>query len=100
MRKINIEITKAVLKTFSVEFDEDNTLQLSATLGLLTEGGEQVSSYCLNTRSYYTNKFNLPLEVIEPIFKIAEQIEIIATRQCSSHHEALPAPTNEQKNDF
>jgi hypothetical protein len=93
MRSINIEITKAKLEGFTATFDSDDTLHLSATLALMTENGEKVSAYSLNTRTYYENKFNLPINVIEPIFKIAQEIEIIATKQCRSHHLELSAPT-------
>lgn len=98
MRKINIEITKARLAGFTASFENDgenDVLQLSANLDLMTEQGEKVSSYTMNTRSYYDNKFNIPISVYEPIFKIAEELEVIVTRQCRSHHLALTAPQND-----
>ena len=95
MRKIDIQITKAQLESFTASFERDDKLHLSATLALMTENGEKVSSYSLNTRSYYDNTFNLPINVIQPIFDIAREIEAITTRQCRSHHLQLTAPTND-----
>ena len=95
MRKINIEITKARLSSFTATFEEDGeseVLNLSASLDLMTEGGEKISPYSLNTKSYYGNTFNLPVNVITPIFDIAKEIELVATRQCRSHHLELEAP--------
>jgi|GEM_PF-7088678 len=92
MRTIDIQITKAKLMQFTANFNEDDTLDLSATLGLMTEAGQQISTYSLNTRTYYENKFNLPLNVIEPIFEIAKEIENVATNQCKNHHLQLPEP--------
>ena len=93
MRKINIEITKAQLENFSVSFQEDDkgfdNPMVSASLALLTEGGKKVSQYSISTNSWSDNKFKLPIEMIPPIFKIAEQIEIVVTKHCRESQLAL-----------
>lgn len=90
MRTINIEISKARLENFMVQFDSEGKMDLGATLGLYTEQGKKVSTYTMNTQNYYQNKFELPLSVIDPVHKIALEIEKIATQMCRDEHLTLP----------
>lgn len=98
MRKINIEITKAQLESFTIGFDvnEDKIVpEVSASLGLLTENGKKISQYSISSGKWANNKFTLPIEMFSPIMEIAEQLEVIVTKHCRENQLSLNAPKND-----
>ena len=82
MKKIDVQITKAQIESFSVAL-EDNLPLVNATIALYTAGSKRISSYSISSRSYHTSKFELPLEMIDPIMKIARRLEAIVTMECN-----------------
>lgn len=91
MKKIDIQITKAALKSFRVELNEKKPV-VHASIALLTEGGKQITDYSISTDSWQDeNKFELPIECIAPIVKLAQQLEAIVTKHCRDSQLALPA---------
>ena len=98
MRKLNIEITKAQLLSFSVDFDfKDNKLDVGTTLALLTSGGKKITSYTISTSAWQDEtKFVLPIECIPHIKHIAKALEEVAVKHCRDSQLALSAP---KKND-
>lgn len=83
MKKIDIQINQAKIKSFEVSFNEENIPDVSARIGLFS-GSKEISSFTLSTRSWEGTEFELPLSVIRPINKIAEDLETILIRECSS----------------
>jgi hypothetical protein len=91
MKKIDIQITKAALKSFSVEL-QDKKPVVSASIALLTEGGKVVTDYSISTDSWQDeNKFELPMECIAPIVELARKLELVVTKHCRDSQLALPA---------
>lgn len=83
MKKIDIQINQAKIKSFEVTFNEDEKLDVSARIGLFA-GSKEISSFTLSTQSWQGKEFELPLSVIRPINKIAEDLETILIRECSN----------------
>lgn len=77
MKEINININKAKIMSFSVELVEDMP-EVSATIGLFS-GDKKISTFSLRTQSYYSEsiQFEIPTSMINPIIKIAEELETI-----------------------
>ncbi len=76
MKKLKIEISKAQLTNFSVQFNEDGTPKVMTTIALLTEENKHITYCMISTDSYnYDTKFDLPIEMITPIQKIAQVLE-------------------------
>ena len=98
MRKINIEITKAQIESFSVSLDpEKEQPQVSATIGLYTEHGKKITTYSIYTNAWSSEqKFELPLQMFNPIYEIAKQLEIVVVKHVREGQLALPAQTEEQ----
>jgi len=94
MEKINISITQAQLKSFETTFNKEGLPDIVASLGLFTEHGKEVSSYSLGTRSWSDDKFTLPPAMIEPIMKLAKELEKIVTKHCREGQCALPEPVD------
>lgn len=90
MRQLNINITKATLKSYTVELEEGKPV-VSATINLLTEGGMEVTTYTVSTQSWYSdkNKFELPIEAIVPIVKLAKILENATVTKCRDSQMAL-----------
>lgn len=98
MRKLEIQISKAVLKSYSVNFKNDE-ISVDATIGLLTEGGKQITTYRIDTNSWRDeDKFDLPLSAYEPIKKIALLLEQVVTEHCNANMLALPDPEKNEDN--
>ena len=90
-REIEIHISKGILESFAVEIDKETSeINLSATTGLYTDHDKRVSSYSINTRSYYDNNIDLPIGTIPAIQKIAEEIELATIKHCREGQLALP----------
>lgn len=92
MKKINIQINQAKIMSFSVEMEEKYP-EVSATIGLFS-GEKKISSFSLRTQNYYSDsiKFDLPIEMIDPIKAIAKKLEEILIIKCSQSLGGLPAP--------
>lgn len=91
VKKLNINITKAQLKSYSVTLEEGKPV-ISATVELLTEGGKAVTTYTAKTRQYDWESsvaFELPLNAIEPIVKLAKILEQAVVLSCRDSQMAL-----------
>ena len=89
MRDINISITKASIKGFQVNV-ENNIPNIDVSLALLTEHGKLITTYNISTDGWNeNNKFTLPPSLIGPIMEIMKELEIIATRHCREGQLAL-----------
>lgn len=98
MKKINIQINQAKIMSYEVTLNDEKP-EVSATIGLFS-GNKKISSFTLTTQNYYSNsiQFELPYELIKPIMDIANDLETILTRSCSSAIGELPAPRRTKKN--
>ena len=94
MEKIDISITTAQLKGFQTTFNEEGLPDVRASLGLFTEHGKEVSEYSITTNRWSENKFDLPPEMIEPIMRMAKELERIVTKHCREGQCALPEPVD------
>lgn len=82
MKKLNINITKAQIVSFSVQLKEGEP-QVSATIALITDGGKEISQYSISTYSWQEeNKFELPVELIQPIVGIMRTLEGVVVKHC------------------
>lgn len=91
MKKLDIQITKAALKSFSVQLEGEKP-SVTATIALLTEGGKQITTYCISTSSYNErDQFELPLDVIGPIIQIAKSLEHVVTKHCRDAQKGIGA---------
>ena len=92
MRKLNINITKAQIVSFSVQLKEDKP-GVNASIGLFTDGGKQITDYSISTESWNEeNKFELPQSVISPIIDIMKDLEKVVVKHCKESQLALIAP--------
>lgn len=82
MKKIDIQINQAKIKSFEVELGEEK-LDITARIGLYA-GNKEISSFSLSTHTWQDKSFELPLSIIKPVNKIAEDLETILIRECSS----------------
>jgi hypothetical protein len=97
MKKLNINITKAQLKSYTITL-EDGKPVISATCELLTEGGKPVTTYTASTRKYdweATTNFELPLAAIGPIVELARILEEITVQNCRDSQMALESGADE-----
>ena len=83
MNKIDISINQAKIIGYEVRFNEDEMPDLTATIGLFA-GNKQISTFSLSTKSWEDKVFELPVSVINPIKKIAGELETILIRECSA----------------
>ncbi len=91
MKKLDIKITKAALKSFSVEMGDEKP-SVSATISLLTEGGKQITEYSIRTEAWNEkDKFELPFSCIAPIISIAKDLENIVTKHCRDSQKGISA---------
>ena len=93
MKKINIQINQAKLLSYEVDLLLEEEVQIRAVIGLFA-GTKQISTFTLSTQSYYSNniKFDIPIGMVEPIKKIAKELETILVRECSKSFALLSAP--------
>ncbi len=101
MKHINIQINKAILETYSVNVEKTSDIKVSATLGLYA-GKKKITEVTFHTESWYGEEthFDLPFKLVEPIAKIAKELELIATRTCTAAMKELPAHKNKDKNEI
>lgn len=84
MKKLNIQITKAQIESFQVTLKENNP-EVSATIALITEGGKKITSYSISTDAWNeVNKFELPIEMVNPILIIMKSLETIVVGHCKN----------------
>lgn len=89
MKKLDINITKAQLKSYTVELKEGKPT-INATIELLTAGGMSVTTYTVYTDSWSDkNKFELPLAAISPIVELAKVLEDAVVAKCRDSQMAL-----------
>lgn len=94
MKKININITKAQILSFRVEIKEATPV-VSATIGLFTAGGKNITDYSISTESWNDeNKFELPATLITPIVEIMKQLEVIVVKHCNQNQKQLNEGSN------
>jgi hypothetical protein len=99
MKRLDIQITKATLTSFSVELEEGKP-KVSATIGLLTEGGKPITTYSISTKTWNEeDQFDLPMECIGPILIIARQLEAVVVRHCRDSQKALSATVEGQDSE-
>lgn len=90
MRKIDIHVNKAKLKKYTVTIGE-NRPEVTATIELYS-GEKRISEFTLSTETWFSQHFDLPIGVIEPILKIAKELEVVITHACQASLAVLPAP--------
>jgi hypothetical protein len=89
VKKLNINITKAQLKSYTVELKEGKPV-VNATVELLTEGGTPVTTYSVYTDGWNdANKFELPMAAILPIVELAKLLENAVVTKCRDSQLAL-----------
>lgn len=91
MKKINISITKAEIKSFQVELNEGKP-EVSASIGLFSEGGKQISTYSISTDSWNKeSKFDLPVELVAPIMSILSTLEKVLVNHINNSQKQIGA---------
>lgn len=99
MKKLNINISKAQLTSFTVALKEGKP-EVHVTIALLTEAGEPITNYGIGTEAWRADsKFDLPIEIMPMIGDIARVLEAVAVRHCQSGQLALPAPKAKKNNE-
>lgn len=89
MKQLNINITKAQLKSYTVEL-KDGKPEVSATIELYTSGGMAVTTYTVATDSWNDkSKFELPMNAIMPIVELAKALEAVTVQKCRDSQLAL-----------
>lgn len=89
MKQLSINITKAQLKSYTVEL-KDGKPEVSATIELYTSGGMAVTTYTVATDSWSDkNKFELPMNAIMPIIELAKALEAVTVQKCRDSQLAL-----------
>ncbi len=91
MRKIDIKITKARIKSFSVELEQDEP-HVTATIELLSEVDESITTFSVSTRNYAVQKFTVPIRMIFDLKNIADQLEMIVADKCNERLTLLEGP--------
>jgi hypothetical protein len=92
MREINISVTKAQIKGFQVQLDNDEP-QVTASIALLTEGGREIANYTLSTNHWKEeSKFDLPVRLVAPIVDIMAELEKVVVTHCNNSQLSLTAP--------
>lgn len=88
MKKIKIDITKAQLKRFSIEFSDE--IEITATIELLTSENKKITEYTIYTHTYSDDdKFDLPIQAIQPIKELAKILETVVVLHCNKGQKML-----------
>lgn len=82
MKKVDVRITKAKIISYAVDL-EDERPQVQGTIALYTEDDKKITTFTVNTRDYYENRFDLRLEMIPAIKDIAYQLEDVVVKKCN-----------------
>ena len=85
MQTIEIKISKAKIESFSVVLKDDFPV-VSASIGLYTDEGKSITTYSISSDHWQEQlKFDLPIEMIEPIKEIGRRLEKIVSSHCQDH---------------
>ena len=96
MNNIDIQITKAQLKDYTVTMS-DGLPQISARIALFTANDKEISTFSISTENYYqTTRFDIPIEMMQPITDIAKRLENITTAICNRELALLPVPESQE----
>lgn len=99
MKKLDIQISKAQIESFTVEFHPEKEgvgkVEMTATLALLTEQGKTITTFSCGTGYWATHKFEIPLAAIPAIKEITREIERVAVKACRDEQKQLPAKREE-----
>lgn len=84
MRKLDIQITKAAITGFSIDFGQDqDKLSVNATISLISEYGKHITSYSIRSDAWNDeDKFDIPPSMVEAIKSIALDLEKIVAKHC------------------
>jgi len=92
MKPIDIQITKAKIKGFTCTLHDDFP-SITAIIGLSTENNKEITDFTIGSDSWRDDSFEIPAKMIQPLLKIAEQLEEITTLKCSAALALLKEPT-------
>lgn len=81
MKHIDISISKARLKSFTISISKEDKLDLSASISLMTEGEKEITTYIIDSR--WEPKMKFPPVISKDVAKIATEIEKIVVMQCN-----------------
>lgn len=94
MKKLNINITKAQILSFSVNL-RDKAPDVTVSLGLFTEGGKKITDYEISTQAWLDeNKFELPMEVIPLIIDTMKILERVVVKHARDGQKQLVATSD------
>jgi hypothetical protein len=82
MTPIDIQITKATIKSFTVDMGDVILPHVTATIALWSPNGKEISSFTVSTYGWHNMKIEMPVQMIDPITQIARQFERIVTNEC------------------
>lgn len=100
MQTIDIQINKARISRFAVQFREDNTIPDVVVEIDLLAGHRQVSSFTLQTNHWSkAQKFDVPTGILEPIIAISRELEQIVTSICRERMMELADLSQEAPHD-
>lgn len=97
MKHIDINLSSARLESFSVDLNAD-VPEITATIGLLTPGLNKIATFCVSTKAYYSDdtRFDMPLQLIEPIKYIGNELERILAAMVMRTCKQLTAPVRKK----
>ncbi len=92
MKKIDIKITQARIKSFNVELNKSNPA-VTATVELLTKGNETITTFSVSSEPYYSHQqFEVPIAMIISLKEIGDQLEKIVAEKCNERSTLLEGP--------
>lgn len=83
MRDISINITKARIKSFSVELEDEKPV-ITASIALLTAGNEAIATYTISTASWTqeSRRFSVNPGMVDSLLTMAHELEQVVTENC------------------
>ena len=100
MPKMDIQINQAQLKRIALVFVKDNAPPTVIAYLSLMAGEKEVTEFQLSTGGFCGyEKMEIPLDVMEPIAKLATAIETIAATACQAAMNLLPLPPQDGNGD-
>lgn len=103
MRKLEINITKAVLKSFIVSMPDEKGKppEITASIGLLTDGGKEIADYTISTNSWRDeDKFDLPMRAFAPMAEVAKILEQVVVKHCNEGQKTIAASEDDKPIDL
>lgn len=82
MKKLDVQITKAEIESFAVEFKSDLP-EVTATVALFTSNDKKVTTFTISSGRWSQVKFDVPVGMIPAIKDIGNQLEAIVTIECN-----------------